>query len=86
MKELPKIGLYISTRKTVGMRLVIEDVFGPDEDELEDDEHYLINVIDEASKDDYSAMGNEMDNHEWQALVEEYGFVHEDDYPHNVLR
>ncbi|MGL6410884.1 hypothetical protein ACSZMR_12900 [Aeromonas veronii] len=77
MATLPKTGLYISTKKVEGMRLIIEEVFGP-EDELDEDEFYLVNVIDEASKDDYSAIGDEMDNSQWQALVEEYGLVHQD--------
>lgn len=77
MATLPKTGLYISTKKAEGMRLVVEDVFGP-EDELDDDEFYVVNVIDEASKDDYSAPGDEMDRDEWEALVEEYGLVHQE--------
>lgn len=78
MATLPKKGLYVSTKKVEGMRLFVEDVFGPEDDELDEDEFYLVNVIDEASKDDFSAMGDEMDNSQWQALVEEYGLVHQE--------
>lgn len=56
MKSVPKTGLYLSTKKVKGMRLVVEDVFAE-----EGDDFYLVNVIDEASKDDFSAMGDEMD-------------------------
>ena len=51
MKSVPKTGLYLSTKKVKGMRLVVEDVFAE-----EGDDFYLVNVIDEASKDDFSAM------------------------------
>ncbi|MGL6326863.1 hypothetical protein ACSZML_06865 [Aeromonas rivipollensis] len=48
MKSVPKTGLYLSTKKVKGMRLVVEDVFAE-----EGDDFYLVNVIDEASKDDF---------------------------------
>ncbi|MBP4067120.1 hypothetical protein J9893_08940 [Aeromonas sp. MaB10011B] len=35
MKDLPKVGLYLSTKKVLGMRLAVEDVFGPEDDEDE---------------------------------------------------
>lgn len=72
MKSVPKTGLYLSTKKVKGMRLVVEDVFAEDGDDF-----YLVNVIDEASKDDLSAMGDEMDGEQWEALVAEYGLVHQ---------
>ncbi|MEA9419811.1 hypothetical protein VCX22_20590 [Aeromonas caviae] len=72
MKRVPKTGLYLSTKKVKGMRLVVEDVFAE-----EGDDFYLVNVIDEASKDDFSAMGDEMDGEQWEALVAEYGLVHQ---------
>ena len=72
MKSVPKTGLYLSTKKVEGMRLVVEDVFAE-----EGDDFYLVNVIDEASKDDFSAMGDEMDGEQWEALVAEYGLVHQ---------
>ena len=68
----PRTGLYLSTKKVKGMRLVVEDVFAE-----EGDDFYLVNVIDEASKDDFSAMGDEMDGEQWEALVAEYGLVHQ---------
>jgi len=61
MKSVPKTGLYLSTKNVEGMRLVVEDVFAE-----EGDDFYLVNVIDEASKDDFSA-----------TLVAEYGLVHQ---------
>lgn len=72
MKSVPKTGLYLSTKKVKGMRLVVEDVFAE-----EGDDFYLVNVVDEASKDDFSAMGDEMDCEQWEALVAEYGLVHQ---------
>jgi hypothetical protein len=72
MKRVPKTGLYLSTKKVEGMRLVVEDVFAE-----EGDDFYLVNVIDEASKDDFSAMGDEMDGDQWESLVAEYGLVHQ---------
>ncbi|MDO2950406.1 hypothetical protein [Aeromonas simiae] len=54
------------------MRLVVEDVFAE-----EGDDFYLVNLIDEASKDDFSAMGDEMDGEQREALVAEYGLVHQ---------
>lgn len=76
MKELPKIGLYLSTKKVAGMRIVVEEVFGPTDDDPDDD-FYLVNIIDEASKDDYLADGDEMDGEQWEAFVAEYGLVHQ---------
>lgn len=83
MTTLPKTGLYISTKKVEGMRLVVEEVFGP-EDELDEDDFYLVNVIDESNKNNHSAMGDEMDNSQWQALVEEFGLVHLDNEPPKI--
>ena len=60
MKSVPKTGLYLSTKKVKGMRLVVEDVFAE-----EGDDFYLVNVIDE------------MDGEQWEALVAEYGLVHQ---------
>lgn len=78
MKGLPKTGLYVSTKKVEGLRLVVEDVYGPeDEDFVDDGEFYIVNVIDEAHKDDASAIGDELDSNQWEALVEEYGLVHQ---------
>lgn len=76
MKSLPKPGLYMSTQKVVGMRIVVEEVFGPTDDDPDDD-FYIVNFIDEASKDDFSAMGDEMDGEQWEAFVAEYGLVHQ---------
>lgn len=78
MKKLPKTGLYISTKKVMGMRLVVEDVFGPEDDEFDEDEFYLVNMIDETHKDDALAIGDELDSNQWEALVEEYGLMHQE--------
>lgn len=79
MKSLPKTGLYVSTRKVDGLRLVVEDVYGPeDEDFVDDGEFYIVNVTGEAHKDDASAIGDELDSNQWEALVEEYGLVHQE--------
>lgn len=68
MKSLPKIGLYISTKKTKGTRICVTSAYGD-----EPEEFYLVNFIDEGSKDDEFAMGDEFDNEEWEAFVKEYG-------------
>lgn len=48
IKGLPKTGLYVSTKKVEGLRLVVEDVYGSeDEDFIDDGEFYIVNVIDE---------------------------------------
>jgi hypothetical protein len=70
MKLLPKKGLYISTKKSDGMRFIVESVFGEKPDEF-----YLVEVIDEASKGDPFADGDEMDNKQWESLCAEYGLV-----------
>ena len=70
MKSLPKEGLYISTKKVDGMRLIVESASGENPDEF-----YLVEVIDEASKDDAFASGDEMDNKQWESLCAEYGLV-----------
>ena len=70
MKSLPKKGLYISTKKVDGMRLIVESVSGENPDEF-----YLVEVIDEASRDDAFASGDEMDNKQWELLCTEYGLV-----------
>ena len=68
MKSLPKIGLYISTKKAEGMRLCVTDADGENPEEF-----YLVNWVNEADKNDMSAMGEEYDNEQWEAMVEEYG-------------
>ncbi|MFQ2629671.1 hypothetical protein ACK30Y_02245 [Aeromonas caviae] len=76
MKKSPKTGLYISTKKVKGMRLVVEVVFGPEDEEFDEDEFYLVNVIGEVHKHDALAIGDELDSNQWEALVEEYGLVY----------
>jgi hypothetical protein len=68
MKSLPKIGLYISTKKAKEMRLCVTETYG---DEPED--FYTVNWVNESGKNDMSAMGEEYDNDEWEELVEEHG-------------
>lgn len=68
MSTLPKVGTYTSTKKVVGMRICVENAYGDDPSNF-----YLVEVIDEASKGDPSAMGDEMDKEQWESLVLEYG-------------
>jgi hypothetical protein len=70
MKLLPKEGLYISTKKLDGMRIIVERASGENPDEF-----YIVEIIDEASKDDAFASGDEMDNQQWESLCAEYGLV-----------
>lgn len=70
-KRPPEKGVYVSTKKAVGMRFVVEDVT-LDEDEAG---FFLVQMIDEASAGDMSAIGDELDPDEWFALVEQYGLV-----------
>lgn len=72
---LPKEGLYLSTRKQDGMRIVVESAYGE-----EPDEFYFVDIIDEANKDDYLAIGDELDKKQWESLVAEYGLIHESEY------
>lgn len=70
-KRPPEKGVYVSTKKPIGMRFVVEDVT------LDEDEEgfFLVQLIDEASADDMSAMGDELDPDERFALVEQYGLM-----------
>lgn len=68
MKTLPKVGLYISTKKTKEMRLYVTNASGDKPEEF-----YLVEMIDEASKNNTSVMGDELDNEQWESLVKEYG-------------
>lgn len=70
-KQPPEKGVYVSTKKPIGMRFVVEDVT------LDEDEEgfFLVQLIDEASADDMSATGDELDPDEWFALVDQYGLI-----------
>lgn len=70
--ELPEIGLYIATKKQKGMRLFVEEAFGDDPDEF-----YLVQIADDDSVGDYSAMGEELDKEEWESLVSECGLEYQ---------
>ena len=70
-KRRPETGLYVSTKKPLGMRFVVEDVAFDDDD----DDFFLVQLIDEASADDMSAIGDELDPDEWFALVDQYGLI-----------
>ncbi|MEW8338070.1 MAG: hypothetical protein AB2602_10365 [Candidatus Thiodiazotropha sp.] len=72
MSKLPEIGTYVSTKKVQGIRLYVENAFGDDPNVF-----FIVEVIDEASKNDFTAMGNEMDKKQWEALVEEYGLEYQ---------
>ena len=63
MKSLPKIGLYIPTKKAEGMRLCITNAYGD-----EPEEFYLVEIVNEASE-----IGDELDKEQWEELVKEYG-------------
>lgn len=41
MKGLPKTGLYVSTRKVDGLRLVVEDVYGPEDKDFVDELNFV---------------------------------------------
>ncbi|SEL00133.1 hypothetical protein [Nitrosovibrio tenuis] len=70
-KRPPEKGGYVSTKNPIGMRFVVEDVT------LDEDEEgfFLVQVIDESSDDDTSALGDELDPEEWFTLVDRYGLV-----------
>lgn len=73
-RKVPKVGLYVSTKDTKGMRFIVENV--DIVDDAEDEIFFLVSMIDEASTDDMSAAGDELDPDEWFALVDQYGLVH----------
>ena len=72
-KQRPETGLYVSTKKPLGMRFVVEEVNFADDDD--DDDFFLVQLIDEASSDDVNAIGDELDPDEWFALVDQYGLI-----------
>lgn len=63
-KPVPK-ATYVSSDKQV--RIFVEDVSSVDDD------FYLVSIIDEPSKDDMFAAGDEPTNSEWSSLVKQYG-------------
>lgn len=67
----PEKGVYVSTKKPIGMRFVVEDVT------LDEDEEgfFLVQLIDEASANDISAIRDELDTDEWFELADQYGLV-----------
>lgn len=71
-KQRSETGVYVSTKKALGMRFVVEDVNFDDDD---DDDFFLVQLIDEASADDMSAIRDELDPDEWFALMDQYGLV-----------
>lgn len=68
-KQAPEPGLYVSTKGAKGMRFIVEEVT------MEEDDFFLVELIDEASADDMGAMGDELDPEQWFALVEQFGLV-----------
>ncbi|SEO10667.1 hypothetical protein SAMN05216404_111105 [Nitrosospira multiformis] len=73
-KQPPETGVYVSTKEPLGMRFVVEDViFAEDEEGF-----FLVQMIDEASAGDMTAMGDELDPDEWFTLVDQYGLVKPD--------
>jgi hypothetical protein len=65
----PEKGLYVSMKKPAGMRFVVEEVT------IDDEGFFLVEMIDEPSANDMSAIGDELDPDEWFALVEQYGLI-----------
>jgi hypothetical protein len=74
----PTLGLYISTKTEVEIRIIVENVFLSDESSNEQDEFFLVDVVDEADANDTSAISDELDPDQWFALVDEYGLVRVD--------
>ena len=70
MSELPKVGLYIS--KKTGVQIYVESSFGDNPEEF-----YLVEIIDEASKDDVFSVGDELDKNQWESLVKEHELEYE---------
>lgn len=68
MSELPKTGLYVATQKDLDLRLVVENAYGEDPADF-----FLVEVIQESAKGDPMAMGDELDNAQWNELVQDYG-------------
>ncbi|WP_157372642.1 hypothetical protein [Photobacterium marinum] len=56
---------YVSSDKL--MRIFVESV------SQVDDDFYLVSIIDEPSKDDMYADGDELTNSEWRDLVKQFG-------------
>ena len=51
-------------------RFYIEDVWDNDEDDF-----YLVCVVKVEDKDDMSAIVDELDNKQWESIVEDYGLT-----------
>ena len=71
----PTEGVYISTKKVQGMRLLVEEVSVSVADDGENDGYFLVVMIDEASAREPEAMRDELWPDEWRSLVAEYGLV-----------
>ena len=73
-KRSPEKGVYVSTKKADWHALC-----GWRCDAWRDEEgFFLVQMIEETSADDMSAMGDELDPDEWFSLVEQYGLVKSD--------
>ncbi len=73
-REPPKPGTYVSTKAVKGMRFVVDEVTVPDENAG----FFLVSMIDEPSASDMGALGDELDQDQWFALVEQYGLIRTD--------
>lgn len=71
-RTAPTVGVYVSTKKVQGMRLLVEDVTDAD-----DEGFFLVSMLDEASASDPHAAGDELAANDWFDLVDEYGLVYE---------
>ena len=68
-KEPPEIGVYVYTKKPLGMRFVVEDV------SFVDETFFLVEMVEEFNAHDINAIRYEFDPEEWFALVDQYGLI-----------
>ncbi len=71
MKSLPHEGLYVSTKTTEEIRLIVVDTFSEDPEEF-----YLVFIIQEQDKGNPYAIREELDYQQWEELCNEYGLEH----------
>jgi len=70
MIKLPEEGLYISTKGTTEVRLIVEGAYGENPNEF-----YIVEIIDESNRENMDAAGDELDKEQWESLVNQYGLV-----------
>jgi hypothetical protein len=74
VRQPPKTGLYTSTKNTPGKQFIVEDVFIDDDADAED-EFFLVQLVEAKGANDMSAIGMELDQDEWFAMVDQYGLI-----------